>query len=64
MRFSRSLASGVFGVVLLALLLGAGMNACEDRLSKQLDDVDPTNEEMTWQQTHVQQVPFKKENGK
>ena len=61
MRFSRSVSSGIFGVLLLVLLIGAGMNACEDKLSKQLDDVDPTNEEMTWQQTHVQQVPFKKE---
>ena len=59
MRFSRSLASGVLGVIFLILLLGAGMNACEDRLSKQLDDVDLTWDELSPKPT--QQVPFAKE---
>jgi hypothetical protein len=45
-RFSRSIAPGVLGVVALILLIGAGMNACDDKLSRQLDNVDPSNEEM------------------
>ena len=52
MRFARSFAHGVLGIVALIVIIGAGMNACADRLSRQLDNVDPTHEEM------VQNIPF------
>jgi hypothetical protein len=52
MKFSRSIRSGVLGIIALLMLVGTGINACEDKLSKQLDNVDPTNEEM------AQAIPF------
>lgn len=46
MKFSRSVLHGVLGVIAFIAILGAGMNACADRLSKQLDKVDITYEEV------------------
>jgi hypothetical protein len=47
-----SFARFVMDLVIIALLYGIMANAVGDRLSKQLDDVDPTNEEM------IQAIPF------
>jgi hypothetical protein len=49
---ARLLANIAVGILALIVILGAGMNACADRLSRQLDNVDPTAEEMT------QNIPF------
>lgn len=46
MKFACSAAHGIAGIVALVAILGIGMNACVDHLSRQLDNVDPTNEEM------------------
>ena len=57
MRFSRSLASGVLGVVTLVLLIGTGINACDDKMSRQLD-----NDDITWDEVSPkpgQNIPFK-----
>lgn len=42
MKFARSVSQGVFGVILLVILLFIGTNLINDKLSKQLDNVDLT----------------------
>jgi hypothetical protein len=54
-RFAKSAAHGVLGVILLILLLAVGINLFDDRQSRILDNSDPTNEEM------MQAIPFAKE---
>lgn len=59
MRFSRSVSSGVFGVVLLVLLLAFSMLIVDERASKSLENVDLTWDELSPKPT--QQVPFARE---
>jgi hypothetical protein len=54
-RFSRSVASGVLGVLLLALLICLAMLIVDERASKSLENVD-----LTWDELDpkpVQNVP-------
>jgi len=44
----------ILEILLLILILGVGANLIDDKMSRQLDNVDTTREEM------IQQVPFKK----
>jgi uncharacterized protein YoxC len=47
-------AKAIIEFLILLVILGIGINLIDDKLSKQLDNVDTTHEEMT------QQIPFKK----
>jgi uncharacterized protein YoxC len=52
MRFARSPLHLIVGIVVLILMLAVSIVMVDERLSRQLDNVDPTAEEMT------QQIPF------
>ena len=50
MKFARSPLQAVLGIALLILLIPAACVVVDERMSRQLDDVDPTMEEMRYYQ--------------
>jgi hypothetical protein len=59
MRFSKSIATGILGVIFLILLLGVAMLIVDERASRSLENVDLTWDELDPKPT--QQVPYAKE---
>lgn len=50
----RPAAKAIIEIFILLVILGVGANLIDDKMSRQLDNVDPSNEEM------MQQVPYRK----